>query len=76
MAAESPPSRQESGLTSDLTITGVLPPMATPFTNGGEVHYAKHARDLGRWNQRTLAGYLVPRSAGDAVCPSEQERPG
>jgi dihydrodipicolinate synthase/N-acetylneuraminate lyase len=35
---------------SYLIITGVLPPMATPFTDGGEVHYAKHIRNLERWN--------------------------
>jgi 4-hydroxy-2-oxoglutarate aldolase len=59
---------------SGLMINGVLPPMVTPFTEGGEVDYAKHIRNLERWNQRTLAGYLVLGSNGEAVYLSEEEK--
>ena len=40
---------------SHLMINGVLPPMVTPFTEAGEVDYAKHIRNLEKWNTKRHA---------------------
>ncbi len=59
---------------SDLTINGVLPPMVTPFTEDGRVDYARHIRNLERWNACRLAGYLVLGSNSEAAYLSEEEK--
>ena len=40
-------------------IKGVFPPMITPFTKTGEVDYDGHVRNMERWNEDQLSGYLV-----------------
>ncbi len=58
----------------DLRINGVLPPMATPFAEDGSVDYAAHIRNLEKWNETKLAGYLVLGSNSEAVYLSEEEK--
>ena len=58
----------------NLMIGGVLPPMVTPFTAEGGVDYAKHLRNLEKWNGRRLTGYLVLGSNSEAVYLSEEEK--
>jgi 4-hydroxy-2-oxoglutarate aldolase len=57
-----------------VMINGVVPPMATPFTVDGAVDFAKHIRNLERWNRDKLAGYLVLGSNSEAVYLSEEEK--
>jgi 4-hydroxy-2-oxoglutarate aldolase len=58
----------------DLMINGVLPPMVTPFTEDGAVDYAKHIRNLEKWNGHRVAGYLVLGSNSEAAYLSEEEK--
>jgi len=57
-----------------LRISGVLPPMVTPFAEDGGVDYAAHIRNLEKWNRTSLAGYLVLGSNSEAVYLSEEEK--
>lgn len=57
-----------------IAITGVIPPMITPFTRDGEVDYKAHASNVRRWNEAGLRGYLVLGSNSEAVYLNEQEK--
>lgn len=55
------------------SLSGIFPPVPTPFKNG---HFApKHlAENLARWQATGLSGYLVLGSNGEAACLSEAEK--
>jgi 4-hydroxy-2-oxoglutarate aldolase len=55
-------------------IEGVIPPMITPFMEDGSLDYDKHIRNMERWNEDTLAGYLVLGSNSEAAYLSEDEK--
>lgn len=55
-------------------IKGVLPPTVTPFTAEGEVDYAANLRNVKRWNERGLGGYVVLGSNSEAVYLTEKEK--
>lgn len=57
-----------------LDISGLYPPIPTPFTSTGAVDYALLARNLNTWNHFGLAGYVVQGSNGEVVYLSEDER--
>lgn len=57
-----------------MHIRGVLPPLITPFTESGAVDYEAHRRNVERWNETGLAGYLVLGSNSEAVHLSEAEK--
>lgn len=54
-------------------LSGVLPPIATPFQRG-EVALERLRENLHRWNQTDLSGYLVLGSNGEAVSLNEKEK--
>ena len=58
----------------ELNITGVIPPMITPFTRDGELGLSAHASNVERWNQAGLRGYLVLGSNSEAVFLNEKEK--
>lgn len=58
----------------ETKISGVIPPMMTPFTERQAVDYNGHVRNLERWNQDQLAGYLVLGSNSEAAYLSEEEK--
>lgn len=55
-------------------IKGVLPPMITPFNENDEVDYDKHVKNMEKWNQFDLAGYLVLGSNSETVYLTEEEK--
>jgi len=59
---------------SKMTIEGVIPPMMTPFTEDQSVDYDKHVRNMEKWNQDKLAGYLVLGSNSEASYLSDEEK--
>ena len=59
---------------SKMKIEGVIPPMMTPFTEDQSVDYDKHVRNMEKWNQDKLAGYLVLGSNSEASYLSEEEK--
>ncbi len=55
-------------------LQGVLPPVATPFTEDEELDLKAFKANIQRWNQTGLSGYLVVGSNGESVYLSEKER--
>ena len=56
-----------------MKLTGVMPPIATPFQNG-ELALDKLKENFRKWNKTGLSGYLVLGSNGEAVYLNEKER--
>lgn len=59
---------------STITFQGVIPPMITPFTAAGDLDLAAHEKNIDRWNEAGLAGYLVLGSNSEAAYLSEEEK--
>ena len=57
-----------------IDIKGVFPPMITPFKENGEVDYESHLRNLTKWNDVNLRGYVVLGSNSETVYLTEKEK--
>jgi 4-hydroxy-2-oxoglutarate aldolase len=57
-----------------MVIPGVLPPMITPFKESGDVDYDAFVRNIERWNNDPLVGYLVLGSNSETPYLSEEEK--
>lgn len=55
-------------------LTGILPPIATPFGADGGLDIPALKANLAKWNQTGLAGYLVLGSNGENVYLNEAEK--
>jgi 4-hydroxy-2-oxoglutarate aldolase len=66
--------QKEKAMKADLS--GVLPPIPTPFDRQGEVAYKRLGENLERWNGYGLTGYVVLGSNGEAVYLTEKEKLG
>jgi 4-hydroxy-2-oxoglutarate aldolase len=51
---------------STISLSGVFPPVPTPFDAAGEVNHRALANNLERLNQHDLTGYVVLGSNGEA----------
>ena len=56
-----------------MRLSGVMPPITTPFRNG-EVAEKELTDNLAKWNKTDLSGYLVLGSNGEAVYLNEKEK--
>jgi len=56
-----------------MELTGVMPPIATPFTDG-EVALDRLKDNFEKWNRTELSGYLVLGSNGETVSLHENEK--
>lgn len=59
---------------SKMQIKGVLPPMITPFKENGDVDYDGHVKNMLKWNDTDMAGYLVLGSNSETVFMTEEEK--
>jgi 4-hydroxy-2-oxoglutarate aldolase len=57
-----------------MELSGVMPPVTTPFRPDGEVAYEELGRNLERWNRTALSGYVVAGSTGECVTLTEREK--
>lgn len=57
-----------------LRISGILPPITTPFDAAGELDPSALAENVERYNAAPLAGYVAFGSSGEAVHLDERER--
>ena len=57
-----------------INIKGVIPPMITPFDEDDRVDYGKFTRNIKKWNEYDLAGYLVLGSNSETVYLTEDEK--
>jgi len=56
------------------SLTGIFPPIPTPFTADGELALDKLKANLAFWNKTDIAGYVVLGSNGEFPFLSEEEK--
>lgn len=59
---------------SQLSLTGIFPPITTPFTDDGNIGFDHLKANIARWNEEPLSGYVVGGSNGEFVSLSVGER--
>ncbi|HUT87376.1 MAG TPA: dihydrodipicolinate synthase family protein, partial [Candidatus Heimdallarchaeota archaeon] len=57
-----------------LQLSGIFPPVPTPFTAEGGLALPALKENLAHWNRFDLRGYIVLGSNGEFVFLSEQEK--
>jgi len=55
-------------------LTGLMPPLPTPFGTDGEIDIGALERNIERWNAHALSGYVVLGSNGEAPLLDDDER--
>ena len=59
---------------STLDISGVYPPIPTPFSEDEEINYAALESNMKKWNDTKIRGYLVQGSNGEYCYLTIEER--
>ena len=57
-----------------MLLSGIFPPISTPFYPDGEVYYKKIESNVERYSRTPVAGIVVLGSTGEAILLSDQER--
>jgi len=57
-----------------MLLSGIFPPITTPFYPDGEVYYKKIEANVERYSRAPVAGIVVQGSTGEAILLSDQER--
>jgi 4-hydroxy-2-oxoglutarate aldolase len=57
-----------------MLLSGIFPPITTPFYPDGEVYYKKIESNVERYSRTPVAGIVVLGSTGEAIFLSDQER--
>jgi 4-hydroxy-2-oxoglutarate aldolase len=57
-----------------MLLSGIFPPITTPFYADGEVYYKKLEANVERYSRTPIAGIVVQGSTGEAILLSDQER--
>jgi len=57
-----------------MLLSGIFPPISTPFNADGEVYYKKIESNVERYSRTPVAGIVVQGSTGEAILLSDQER--
>ncbi|MGD0792272.1 MAG: dihydrodipicolinate synthase family protein [Terriglobales bacterium] len=57
-----------------MLLSGIFPPITTPFYPDGEVYYKKIEANVERYSRTPVAGIVVQGSTGEATLLSDQER--
>ena len=57
-----------------MLLSGIFPPITTPFNPDGEVYYKKLEANVERYSRTPVAGIVVQGSTGEAILLSDQER--
>src|SRR5450631_2526310 len=58
----------------DMLLSGIFPPITTPFYPDSEVYYKKIESNVERYSRTPVAGIVVQGSTGEAILLSDQER--
>lgn len=61
-------------MASQLDISGIFPPIVTPFKDNEDIDYEKLKTNLAKWNKFSFAGYVVQGSNGEYVYLSAEEK--
>jgi len=57
-----------------MLLSGIFPPITTPFYSDGAVYYKKLESNVERYSRTPVAGIVVQGSTGEAILLSDQER--
>ena len=57
-----------------MLLSGIFPPITTPFYPDGKVYYKKLEANVERYSRTPVAGIVVLGSTGEAILLSDQER--
>jgi 4-hydroxy-2-oxoglutarate aldolase len=57
-----------------LKLSGIFPPIATPFNYDGDIYAAKVQHNIEKWNRTALAGYVACGSTGESVYLTFEEK--
>jgi len=57
-----------------MLLSGIFPPITTPFYPNGEVYYKKIESNVERYSRTPIAGIVVQGSTGEAILLSDQEK--
>jgi 4-hydroxy-2-oxoglutarate aldolase len=57
-----------------MKLSGIFAAIPTPFDHNGDVYRTKIEHNLTRWNETSLAGYVVGSSAGEGVLLAQDEK--
>ena len=57
-----------------MLLSGIFPPITTPFYPDGQVYYKKLEANVERYSRTPCAGIVVLGSTGEAILLSDQER--
>src|SRR5271157_6356817 len=57
-----------------MLLSGIFPPITTPFYSDGAVYYKKLEANVERYSKTPVAGIVVLGSTGEAILLSDQER--
>src|SRR5580693_8640089 len=57
-----------------MLLSGILPPITTPFYPDGDVYFKKLESNVERYSRTPMAGIVVLGSTGEAILLSDQER--
>src|SRR5664279_3096317 len=57
-----------------MLLSGIFPPITTPFYPDGEVYYKKIESNVERYSRTPIAGIVVQGSTGEAILLSDEER--
>src|ERR1035441_5565042 len=69
-----PISRFFFEITPDMKLSGIFPPIATPFDHNGNIYVSKIQHNVEKWNLTTLSGYVVMGSTGESVMLMPEEK--
>src|ERR1041385_5258259 len=57
-----------------MLLSGILPPITTPFYPDEQVYYKKLEHNVERYSRTPVAGIVVLGSTGEAIMLSDEER--
>jgi 4-hydroxy-2-oxoglutarate aldolase len=57
-----------------MLLSGIFPPITTPFYSDGNVYFKKIEHNVERYSRTPVAGIVVLGSTGEAIMLSDQER--
>jgi 4-hydroxy-2-oxoglutarate aldolase len=57
-----------------MLLSGIFPPITTPFYPDGQVYYKKLESNVERYSRTPVAGIVIQGSTGEAILLSDQER--
>jgi len=57
-----------------MDLSGIFPPITTPFRDDGEFSPQKLRANVDKWNKTGMAGYVATGSTGESVFLSKEEK--